>query len=85
MINMYECDFIRFSSGRKAYANNGIVGIDADLDTFGGHDNGLPVPTTEIDVYDGMEPEYIFTKEDAIELADMMIARWQAYKTLHIG
>jgi hypothetical protein len=43
------------------------------------------VPTMEIDVYDGMEPEYIFTKEDAIELADMMIARWQAYKTLHTG
>lgn len=59
------------SSGREVYANGGIVGLtvfDAyeGLDTFYGYDGGLSLDN--------------WTPAERVELADHMIARWQAFR-----
>lgn len=57
-----ERDRLIFSSGRTAYANCGIVGIDSD---------GCPT-----EGYDGyFDPHDQLTAEDMRELADYMIER----------
>jgi hypothetical protein len=59
---------IKLSSGTEFTAYRGIVGIttDGELELFTGYDDDLQ--------YD------VITPADKIELADMMIARWQALR-----
>lgn len=75
-----ETPYIVFSSGRKAYVHLGIVGLSASdtllmndsADIFYGWDgtiNGTDQPRKNE-----------LQSEDLRELADHMIARWQAYK-----
>jgi len=73
----FEGDALRneyiFTSGRRMSANCGIVGIDPDLKLSEGYDGDVEYPTLDTD-------EFSLTAEDMHELADMMIARWQAFK-----
>lgn len=54
------------STGRKFYANNGIVGISPDLRIYEG--------------YDGGPDDKNWSPEERRELADFMIGLWQRYK-----
>lgn len=63
---------ITFSSGKKIYVNNGIVGISPDLKVYEGYDGGL------------FDMSYTFegdiTNAEAIELANFMISQWKKFK-----
>jgi hypothetical protein len=77
-----EKDTITFSSGRTAYANRGIVGINPNLSVHEGYDGSIPWPVPE---WWGTEhPEWIdqntLTSKDMVELADYMIDLWQKFK-----
>lgn len=65
------------TSGRRFYANGGILGLGLDGDELSeGYDG-----TVGIDGwydYDGMKPQD-FTPEERQEIADMMIQRWTAW------
>ena len=63
-------DQIKFSTGTVIDANCRIVGIDDELGTFEGCDGPLECLRT-------------LTPAERRELADMMIARWQAYRQKH--
>jgi len=52
--------------GKLYYANNGIIGIGPDGATFGGYDDSFG--------WSGL------TKDEKIELAELMIERWTNYK-----
>lgn len=60
-------DHYRFKSGREVYSNNGIIGIDPELNTFEGYDGGLGAWGNE------------FTQEERQELALYMIELWTMY------
>ncbi len=72
-----EADTIYFSSGRTAYANNGIVGLCPKLTISEGYDGGIPWPRSEYDDPD----EGDLTAADMAELADYMIELWGKFKT----
>lgn len=67
-------DRITLSTGTEVDANRGIVGIDAALDTYGGYDERIEYEVTE----PGGRAD--LTPAERVELADLMIARWQAYR-----
>lgn len=70
-----DSDTIYFSSGRKAYANRGIVGISPELEISEGYDGGIDWPRY------GEEPgEHGLTAADMAELADYMIEQWAKFK-----
>lgn len=57
-----------FESGKKLYANRGIVGLDVDtLETFGGYDG-------EFGICDDL------SQEEREDLANYMISKWNEYK-----
>lgn len=64
-----------FSSGRSLYAHGGIVGMTStdEPEISGGWDNGIGTAA------EAMRIEKL-SPEDLIELADFMIARWQAFR-----
>lgn len=68
-----DSDGYTFSSGRGLYANCGIIGIAPDLQLSEGYDGPINWPPHELD----SNP---LTAEDMIELADMMIERWQKFR-----
>jgi len=70
-------DTITFSSGRTAYANRGIIGINPELELSEGYDGGIDWPN-------GWR-ENPLTKEDVSELADHMIGLWQKFKETLTG
>ena len=59
-------DDIIFSTGKRLYANCGIIGIDPDLDVYEG--------------YDGDFGDDKLTEEEKLELAEYMITVWKSYK-----
>jgi hypothetical protein len=59
-------DTILFSSGKILYANNGIVGIDPDLNLSEG--------------YDGKIRQCQITSKESLELAEYMIKKWSEFK-----
>jgi hypothetical protein len=61
-----EGDDLIFSTGRKVYANYGIVGISPRLGVTGGYDQG----------FDGD-----LLPAERIELADYMIGQWLKFKS----
>ncbi len=78
-----KCDKtgITFSTGRQAYANRGIIGLDMSGEVYEGYDGTFYCFLSEdeilsLDYYDKMQP----TAEERKELADFMIARWKAYR-----
>lgn len=70
-------DYIELKSGRKLSVNCNFVSINDKLEIAEGWDGGLPLAPFEDD-YDYDEDH--FTKEEAIELAELMIERWIKYK-----
>ena len=68
-------DLITFKSGRSIEPNGGFVGIDPDLEIAEGCDNA---PT----YWDNEQNEYCdqYSSADMMELADLMIMRWTAFK-----
>jgi hypothetical protein len=73
---MSERDYVVLPSGRRFYANNGIVGIDAQGNVSEGYDGSVDVEG--LDWADPPVPPW--TPEERAELADMMIRRWELFK-----
>ena len=59
-----EGDSVILSSGKKLYANRGIIGLTTDLNITTGYDGGL------------VEDRGDLTPEDYIEISDYMVSRW---------
>ena len=66
---------ITLKSGRKIYANLGIIGLSPDLEVSGGYDGGLMYADRR-----GADDDVYESVDDLREIADLMIARWAAYK-----
>ena len=66
---------IRLKSGRTVYANNGIFGLSPELEISEGYDGTVHWPPSDYE-----KPETSLTTDDMREIADMMIARWVAFK-----
>lgn len=64
---------VKLPSGRLIDANEGIIGIDAAGRAFEGYDGFLESM--------GNEASYL-TPEERRELADLMIERWNMYKSI---
>ena len=63
------------TSGRRVYANNGIIGIDHAGDIWEGYDGELSAG------YDAKAcTPLTFTDAERSEIADAMIARWSAWR-----
>ena len=60
-------DNYKLSTGKELSANRGIIGIDPLLNISEGYD-------------DGIDDDYLLTKEEKIELAEYMISLWEKYK-----
>ncbi len=69
-----EGDDIIFSTGTRKYANDGIIGIDDDLEVTEGYDGGF--------YWYEHNRTNALTKEEHLELADFMIDRWSKFKSL---
>ena len=68
---------MKLSSGRNIDANSGVIGINEDGEVFSGYDErvlGIDRPEWAGD------DEAPFSAAERAELADLMIARWQAFK-----
>lgn len=67
-----------FKSWRRLYANRGIIGISPppDLEISEGYDSTLQTPADE--GWD--ENAEKLSAAECVELADMMLARWQAFR-----
>lgn len=59
-----------FESGKEAYTNCGIIGIDEELEVSEGYDGAF-------EDWNSNEP---FTAAERAELADYMIALWSRFK-----
>ncbi len=73
-----EDDFIIFSSGRTAYANRGIIGLDPELKVSEGYDGGLDWPPSQWRK-EHPSPRHL-TVDDMRELADYMINLWGKFR-----
>lgn len=70
-------DTLKLKSGRELYANRGLISINEELEISEGYDGGLPAPpNSENYKYD----EDGLSKEDALDLADILIDRWKRFK-----
>jgi hypothetical protein len=70
---------IRLSTGKEIYAHRGIVGISPDLrEVTEGYDGGIErgYETEE----DWGDSRYRLTPAERVEIADLMLARWRAYR-----
>jgi hypothetical protein len=73
-----KCRQFRLSSGRVIDPGALIVGIDPNLQVWGGYDDNLFVwPDPDEDEYRPCSP---WTPAERAELADYMIERWQEFK-----
>lgn len=72
---------LKLPSGKNISANLGFIGISDDGYTCTGYDSGLYIPTLEEDDWTADVRRY--SAQDACDLADIMIARWQAFKAKH--
>lgn len=76
-IKMSAGDKIVLKSGFELYANCGFVSINEKLEIAEGYDGGFPLAQYE-EYYD---PDYPGpSKEDMLELADLIIERWNKFK-----
>ncbi|MBX3653211.1 MAG: hypothetical protein KF686_03440 [Ramlibacter sp.] len=70
-----------FTSGRTKYAHGGIIGIDPALIVSEGYDGPFFRPAYEWETPEEYEEGgSALTPEERVELADFMIARWEAFK-----
>lgn len=74
-------DYLEFSTGKKVYANNTVVGIrlggeEAErLDVFDGSDGGIALPDADIYPYTDR-----LTAAECVELADAMLKKWSEFR-----
>lgn len=72
----YKDSEIVLSTGKKFYANNGIIGINDELSIYGGYDGHISLreyyPTESLH----------FSKEERKELAEYVISLWQKFTNL---
>lgn len=71
-------DNLKLKTGREVYANRGLIGINAELEVAEGYD-GVPDGANFPQEWDDEDYQY-WSVEERVELADIMIARWQAFK-----
>jgi len=82
---MKNRDSIGLASGKQIYANCGIVGLDEGPDEHGewclsqGYDGGFP-ETTYSRYYDADDSYDCITKDEMLEVCDIMITRWLKFK-----
>lgn len=72
-------DSIEFSTGKQKRCYAGIIGLGGDGEVTYGYDGMIYSPDPE--VKETWEPNEILTKEELVELADFMIARWTAFRS----
>lgn len=72
---------VTLPSGKKLYANNGIISIDAELGVTHGYDGDLPaIRRSEwMDDDEWAETEKL-TSGQQVELADIMLDRWRRFR-----
>lgn len=70
-----EKEHFVFSTGRREYANNGLVSLGEDMETRQGYDGTF---ANDLPWDEDCEP---LTQAEREELADYQIALWMAYKT----
>ena len=73
----FDDDYLVLHSGRRLYVNRGIIGLDPDLRLSHGYDGGFNYtwpPSTWGDSTNTLSPAEVH------EIADVMIARWVAFK-----
>ena len=78
-------DGYQLSSGRKIYANKGIIGIDPDWGVFEGYDGYIDeakLGYAWLDYDPAIGGRLPFTQAEALELADFMLRRWQEYRDM---
>jgi len=62
-------DTVKLRNGKSFYANNGIVGINDDLQVYEGYDGHIDVHSHDRDL----------SVNDKMMLAERMIDLWRAY------
>ena len=75
-------DDIILKSGKIIKPNGGFVSINQNLDIAEGWDGGMPLIPTD-DYYDEDKYAEKLTKEETLELADIMINRWQQFRKVN--
>ena len=78
-----EGDDLIFSTGKKVYANRGIVGLGANGDVTEGYDGGVDTILDKCCRRD--DPEYVVQADELVELADYMIAEWNGVRALAVS
>lgn len=73
MIKVKEQTLI-FSTGRRISVQRGVVGISPSMEVFHGHD-GVLIPSEPF-----LDDNDALSDVERIELAEHMIALWQAFK-----
>ncbi len=61
-------DVVKFRSGRREYANLGIIGINSTGDVSGGYDDGF-----------GGDNDVAMSQKERVELAEHMINLWKLF------
>lgn len=72
-------DGLTLSNGRHFYANCGIIGIDAECESISEGYDGSIAHISDIHKEPG-EFDKPATREEMIEIADIMIKRWTDFK-----
>lgn len=72
-------DDVIFSTGKKKYANNGIIGLSPNGSVSEGYDGGFW--NKELDDRDYWSEDETLTKPEKIELAEYMIKEWSRFLT----
>ena len=67
---------MRLSTGTEITTHQGIIGIDEKLTVFGGYDSIVFERGNAF----GFDDAPDLTASEQVELADMMIARWESFK-----
>ena len=71
---------MKLSTGKTIDANQGIIGIDEDLDVYEGYDGHIPLVDYD---WDPEGPhELTLTAEERRELSALMVDRWTRFGRL---
>lgn len=73
----YHTSEYELSTGRKFYANNGLISIAYDGTIAEGYDGEIRI---EGSYHDGVNLSDAWTPAEKVELADYMIGLWTAFK-----
>lgn len=66
---------IVLSTGKELDVPGGVVGINHKGDVCGGYDESFILPDDE-----WMIEEFTLTPQECVELADIMLSRWNAFR-----